>query len=184
MSDERRTIHMPDDVFPYFSDDPEFINEQIQKEPPLCMVLNKDLSDMAIFKAVTEYYVFLAEYNGEQCYVVAGGFYRNKQVAFDKMDPKLTVHCSAARKWVNSGARDTPVLEQRIDDPLSILINQKLEKPRVKALEHAYETLDIEHEGKPRTAIACIYLDPNYNPGPGRVLGQFTKSMEPALAEG
>ncbi len=184
MEDKRNTIKTPDDIFPYFSDDPVFISAAILEEPPLCMVMNKGLSDMSLYKAVSEYYVYLADYNDEQRYVVAGGFYRKKQSAFDKLDPKLIAQCNTAKKWVNSGARDTSVLDELIEDPLCILISTDLEDKRFDILQDAWEIIRVEHEGQVRDAIACVYLDPDYDPGPGRVLGQFMQESTPQLAEG
>ena len=164
---------MSTEIFPVFTDDPEKAQEVIESaENLLCMVVNKDLADPQIGKLVETFYLFCVDYEGEERLAVAGGLYKQKQERFDKIDPKLTMKCNAVRKWINSGDRNPPVLEKRLDDPLCILIHDDLSDPRVEMLKKAYETIEVKVGGHSRTAIACSYYDPNYVTE-AKVLGQW-----------
>lgn len=181
LKDDKPTKIMCDEVFDCISDDPEFIEEYIKENPPLCMLPHKDLNDMQIHKLVSESYVFLVEYEGEQRLAVAGGLYKNPQKAFDKIDPALMAKCNAAKKWVNGGKRDTPVFSGLREDPLCILLNDELESVRMEMLKSTWETIKVEHGTKTRDAIACVYMDPDYDPGPGRVISQHFQFGDPSV---
>ena len=171
------------EIFDCISDDPNFIEQRIAEVPPLCMVANKDLNDLQIHNIVSDYYVYLVEYGGEQCLGVAGGFYKNEMAVFDKIDPKLSAKCNSMKKWVNGGDRETPVLVELIEDPLCILISDELEPIRREMLKKTWETIQVEHDGKDYDAIACPYFNPDYDPGPGRVISQSFR-LQPTAAEG
>ena len=158
---------MTDEVFDCISDDPEFINKRIREKPPLCMVANKNLNPLEIHKMVETSYVFVNEYEGEEHLVVAGGFYKKPQKFFDKIDAELMAKCNAAKKWVNGGKRDTPVLDGRLEDPLCILISEALEPIRLDMFKKSWKI-----KGSMRDAIACVMYDPDYDPGPGKVISQ------------
>lgn len=179
LSDDAPTKIMCDEVFDCISDDPEFIEEYIKGNPPLCMLPRKDLNDMQIHKLVSESYIFLVEYEGEQRLAVAGDLYKNPQKAFDKLDPALMAKCNAAKKWVNGGARDTEVFTGLREDPLCILLNDELEPVRLEMLKGSWGTIEVEDGSKKRDVIACVYMNPEDDPGPGRVISQhFQFRME------
>ena len=167
--------HKPDmseEIFDFFLDDPDEIQKVLVDEdiPVLCMVLNNDLSVAQTSKLGKESYIFFQDYLGEQRYVVAGGLYKEKQKRFDKIDSKLTAKCNAGKKWVNAGSSQTRVLLKKIDDPLGevplcIVINPELEEDRLKMMKSAYEIIRLKwQDGEVGHAIACVYLDRNYDP--------------------
>ena len=163
---------MGHEIFECISDDPDFIKKRIAEVPPLCMILNKNLNGVQTHNIVRDYYVYVVEYNEEERSGVAGGFYKNEQRFFDKMDPKLMAKCNGMKKWVNGGARETEVLIKLIEDPLCILVSEELEPIRREMLKSTYETIQVENNGKHYDAIACVYFNPDYDPGPGRVTSQ------------
>ena len=81
--------------------------------------------------------------------------------------------CNAAKKWINGGKRETPVLTELREDPFCILINDELKPIRLEMLKGSWETIEVEHGSKKRDAIACVYMDPEDDPGPGRVISQY-----------
>ena len=76
------------EIFPYFSDDPDFILDQIEREPPLCMILSEDLTPAQINMLVKKYYIFVVPYGDGERLAIAGGYYKEKQEFFDKPDSR------------------------------------------------------------------------------------------------
>ena len=148
---------MENEIFEHFLDDPDEIKEVIKKKPPLCMIIREDLTPFQFNRIVEESYLFIVPYMNEERYGIAGGLYKKKQARFDKIDPKLIATCNAAKRWVNSGSKETPILLEKIDDPLSIVLYNKIESERFDILSGLYEIIDVKYKKK-ETQSNCLCL--------------------------
>ena len=167
---------MENEIFEHFLDDPDEIQKVIKESPPLCMIIRENLNPFQMNMLIEESYLFVVPYQKEERFGVAGGLYKKKQARFDKIDPKLVATCNVAKRWVNSGHRETPVLLEKIDDPLSIILYNKLESERFNILNKLYEIIDVKYKKKKHKAIACAYYDPNHKTE-GRIISQQTQIM-------
>ena len=161
----------PAEPFNFFSHDPEAINKHLASGNAVCMVLNKDLPPRSLGKGVNYGYVLVDEYKGEERLIVAHGCYRKPVKRFDLPDPEVLRKCKKA-KQLTEGIYPVRVFKAHLSDPLCIVVSNELKDTQLDMFKRTYEMFEIEYEGEPHSAIACVYNNPDYQTE-GKIIAQW-----------
>ena len=170
-------VDTTNEIFKHFSDDPDEIKAILKNEedPPLLYVVNEDLSRGQMFNLSVNSYLLPIWYGEQQRYGIPPGLYKEPRIRFDKIDPQWTAKCSSAKKWVNK-MNVQPIL-RLLEDPLSVLINPKLDKELMKSLKNPFEIVEVDcPDGN--EAILCAYYDNSYKPKESVVFQSDTFTIE------
>ena len=162
---------MTDEIFGFFSYDPEAIQTHLESGKALCMVLNKNLAGRAIGQGAGYGYLLVNPYQGEERLVVAGGCYKKPVKRFDLPDPNVIRKCKKAQQ-LTDGIYAKKILKAVVEDPLSIVLSNELEEESLAMFARTYETFKVDYNNETHTAIACLYYDPNYQTE-GKILAQW-----------
>ncbi len=167
-------------TFDFFSYDPDVIQQHLQTGKALCLVLHKEMPGFLIVRGIDYGYVLTNPYAGEERLVVAHGCYKQPVKRFDLPDPEVIRKCKKTEQ-LTEGIYPKQLFKAILEDPLSMVLSDTLATADIDIFKENYETLQVEHEGKPHTAIACVFYDPDYQTE-GKIIAQWYEHEPTAIA--